>query len=136
MKDPRAGIIAISMIAAVLGSYWLLESRAQFDGGDSLRSENVASLFVHHSLNSPLERFRLHVGRFPTTEEGLAALVLAPKDIEIRWRGPYLDRVPLDPWRHAYQYRSPGTHSEIGYDLWSLGADGFASADDLGNWKR
>lgn len=77
-------------------------------------------------LETALDQFRLDVGRYPTTEEGLRVLIEPPRDEEIRdrWQGPYLKKkkIPLDPWGHPYQYRSPGEHGE--YDLWSYGADG------------
>ncbi len=74
------------------------------------------------SFGQALDQYRLDVGRYPTTEQGLAALRLAPQDVS-RWQGPYLKRdVPADPWGHAYVYRSPGEHGE--YDLVSWGADG------------
>src|SRR5712672_3555444 len=62
------------------------------------------------ALDKSLEQFRLDVGRLPTTEEGLAALNVAPAGLQ-NWEGPYLKKaVPLDPWGHPYQYGQPGTH--------------------------
>jgi general secretion pathway protein G len=76
-------------------------------------------------LGSALEQFFLNMDRYPTTEEGLRVLVTPPAEGGKRWRGPYIKEVKLDPWDHAYQYRSPGTHGIIKtYDLWSGGADG------------
>jgi len=74
------------------------------------------------AFGQALDQFRLDVGQYPTTEQGLAALRLAPQNLA-RWQGPYLKRdVPNDPWGRAYQYRSPGQHGD--YDLVSLGFDG------------
>ena len=74
------------------------------------------------AFGQALDQFRLDVGQYPTTEQGLAALRLAPQNLA-RWQGPYLKRdIPNDPWGHAYQYRAPGQHGD--YDLVSLGADG------------
>lgn len=71
-------------------------------------------------LGSALGNYRLDVGRYPTTTEGLAALMHRPPGIH-GWSGPYLARgVPLDPWGHPYHYRSPGKHGA--YDLWSAGS--------------
>jgi len=69
-----------------------------------------------------LDLFHLEVGRYPTTEEGLVALVEAPAGID-RWQGPYFKKntIPLDPWGKDYSYRYPGEHAE--YDLYSLGQD-------------
>lgn len=74
------------------------------------------------SLGQALDQYRLDVGAYPTTEEGLDALVNKPQSAT-RWSGPYLQKaVPVDPWDRPYQYRSPGEHGD--YDLYSLGKDG------------
>jgi general secretion pathway protein G len=74
------------------------------------------------ALEQALDQFRLDLGRYPTTEEGLAALDAAPS-ADIAWQGPYLKKaVPADPWGRAFVYAQPGTHGEI--DLYSLGKDG------------
>lgn len=73
-------------------------------------------------LSAGLDLFYLEVGRYPTTEEGLAALVAEPSGVD-GWRGPYLRKttLPLDPWGQSYSYEFPGENAE--YDLYSLGAD-------------
>ncbi|TDN62037.1 general secretion pathway protein G [Paraburkholderia sp. BL10I2N1] len=74
------------------------------------------------SLGQALDQYRLDVGVYPTSEEGLQALVTKPQNAT-RWSGPYLQKaVPVDPWDRPYQYRSPGEHGD--YDLFSLGKDG------------
>jgi type II secretion system protein G len=82
-----------------------------------------------HELDQALEVFKVHVGRYPTTEEGLQALLTAPAGLDNpdAWRGPYLARrrtVPPDPWGHEYVYRCPGEKYPGRFDLCSLGADG------------
>ena len=75
------------------------------------------------ALETALESYRLDVGRYPSTEQGLAALEKAPPS-EPRWAGPYLKKaVPVDPWGNPYQYRFPGERSGD-FDLGSLGRDG------------
>ena len=88
------------------------------------------------ALGQALDQYRLDTGRYPTSEQNLAALRSAPSG-ETRWSGPYLKRdVPQDPWGHPYQYRSPGQHGE--YDLMSLGLDGQPGGDgesaDIVSW--
>ncbi|MCF8191987.1 MAG: type II secretion system major pseudopilin GspG [Burkholderiales bacterium] len=74
------------------------------------------------AIADALDQFRLDVGRYPTTTEGLAALTQALPG-EVRWRGPYLKKdAPADPWGRAYVYRAPGERGD--YDLLSLGKDG------------
>lgn len=78
-------------------------------------------------LGAALDAYRLDNGRYPTTEQGLAALYTEPT-VEPRptnWRGPYLRKaVPDDPWGNPYVYTSPGSNNASGFDLVSLGADG------------
>lgn len=74
------------------------------------------------ALEDALDQYRLDVGHYPTTEQGLAVLNAAPAN-EARWQGPYLRKaVPADPWGRPYVYQSPGASGE--YDLSSLGKDG------------
>jgi general secretion pathway protein G len=74
------------------------------------------------SFGQALDQYRLDVGHYPTTEQGLNALRKLPQQ-EARWQGPYLKReIPPDPWGHPYVYVRPGSHGD--YDLVSLGADG------------
>jgi general secretion pathway protein G len=74
------------------------------------------------AFGKALDQYRLDTRRYPTPEQGLAALVTKPAD-EPNWAGPYLKKAPpTDPWGHAYVYRSPGQKAE--YDLLSLGRDG------------
>ena len=91
-------------------------------------------------LDAALETYRMDTSRFPTTEQGLDALVNEPPDILNYQPGGYLRerRIPDDPWGNPYQYESPGQHNKHSYDLWSHGADGEAGGDgvdaDIGNW--
>jgi general secretion pathway protein G len=92
------------------------------------------------SLETALTMFRLDNSKYPTTEQGLAALVTQPTDPSIKhWRpGGYLQRVSKDPWGNEYQYVYPGTHGHE-YDLFSYGADGAPGGEgidaDIGNWN-
>ena len=73
-------------------------------------------------LSTALDTFKLDVGRYPTTQEGLAALIVVPAGLT-KWNGPYLKgkEIPADPWGHAYIYRSPGEQGD--YDLSTQGPD-------------
>jgi general secretion pathway protein G len=92
-------------------------------------------------LGAALDAYRLDNGRYPSTEQGLAALWEKPTiDPPPNWRSPYLRKpVPLDPWGHPYAYLSPGQVNPQGYDLLSYGADGKAGGEgedaDLVSWK-
>ncbi len=87
------------------------------------RSERTVARSQMQGLSRALAAYRVDVGQFPSTAEGLAALVKRPASVT-RWNGPYLERqLPMDPWGHAYQYRSPGADGSD-FELWSLGKDG------------
>jgi len=96
-----------------------------------------AAVIQIESLGTSLDTFRLDVGRYPTTQEGLAALRQRPFGID-RWDGPYLKKdVPKDPWDRPYMYRSPGEGGRP-YDLYSYGADGSPGGEgdnrDVTSW--
>lgn len=87
-------------------------------------------------LETGLDAYRLDLGKYPSTEDGLKALV--EKNESPSWEGPYLRKqIPLDPWGKEYQYRSPGEHGP--FDLFSLGADGALGGEgenaDVVNWE-
>ena len=88
------------------------------------------------NISSALDTFEIDNGRYPTTSEGLMALIRRPPGMT-NWHGPYLkgNSVPTDPWGHPYQYRCPGQHSKDGYDLWSLGPTGQEGGPgEITNW--
>ncbi len=89
-------------------------------------------------LAQTLDMYKLDVGSYPTSEQGLNALIENPGDIQ-RWNGPYLrkSKVPLDPWNNEYHYTSPGEHGK--FDISSYGADGKEGGEgedkDLNSWE-
>jgi general secretion pathway protein G len=118
---------------------------------------DAAKLFINATLKTPLGTYRIDNGSYPSTADGLQALLTPPVN-GTNWRGPYLEVtpptvLPNDPWGYAYRYEFPGTRSAstsattdavttttvttgvARYDLWSVGADGIdGTADDVGNW--
>lgn len=100
--------------------------------------QTTAKIFVDQTLRTALTSYRVSMGSFPTTAEGLQALVTPPSTRSDRWRGPYIEgnKIPVDPWEEAYQYAYPGTRNKDGYDLWSKGPDKQSgTGDDIGNWS-
>ncbi|MBK1686759.1 type II secretion system major pseudopilin GspG [Rubrivivax gelatinosus] len=91
-----------------------------------------------HNLMQSLKLYKLDNQRYPTTEQGLEALVRRPESAPVppNWK-PYVDKLPNDPWGHAYQYLNPGVKGEI--DVFSYGADGQAGGEgndaDVGSWQ-
>lgn len=100
------------------------------------KSEIKAAKAQIDALGKSLDQYRLDTGHYPTTEQGLSALVTKPAN-ESKWEGPYLTKaVPADPWGKPYLYKNPGEHGD--YDLLSYGKDGQAGgsgeAADIVNW--
>ena len=88
------------------------------------------------ALEKALHQYRLDVGSYPSSDQGLAALMTSPGN-DARWQGPYLSKAPpADPWGNPYVYRYPGENTE--FDLFSLGRDGQpggeGDAADITNW--
>jgi general secretion pathway protein G len=121
-------IIIIGMLAALVGP--------RLFGKVSMAKQKTAKAQIE-LFGTALDAFRLDVGKYPTTEDGLKALREKPSGAE-GWQGPYLPKeIPLDPWNNAYVYRCPGEHSE--YDLISYGLDrvegGEGENQDVVSWK-
>jgi general secretion pathway protein G len=121
-------ITIIGLLAALVGpKLWDKISK-----GKQVAAKGQIELF-----GTALDAFRLDIGRYPATEEGLKALREKPSGAD-NWTGPYLPKeIPLDPWKNAYVYKSPGEHGD--YDLISYGADkvegGEGESQDVVSWK-
>ncbi|MDP3814280.1 type II secretion system major pseudopilin GspG [Pseudomonas sp.] len=100
-------------------------------------SKTKAALLQIQELGAALDLYRLELGRHPTTDEGLDALINKPRNVE-NWNGPYLKKnvIRIDPWGNPYHYSAPGKNGE--FDLWSLGADNSEGGDgenrDVHSW--
>lgn len=102
---------------------------------DSILTNNkqhLASLFVNETIKIPLMAYKIDTGDYPSTAEGLAALLVAPPNKEKNWHGPYIEHIPKDPWDQDYNYAYPGTHNKNRYDIWSNG--GGKDKKNIGNW--
>ena len=107
-------VAIIGLLAAYVGPKYF---------GQLGKSERTLAKAQIESFGRALSAYRLDVGSFPTTEEGLNSLSAKPASASSKWAGPYLTKgVPLDPWGNAYVYRSPGSKGD--YDLISYGKDG------------
>ena len=112
-------IVIIGLLAAYVGPKYF----AQLG-----KSEVTITKAQIDAFDKALDTYRLDVGRYPTTEEGLAALLVKPTTAT-NWNGPYLKKeVPLDPWGHAYLYRSPGSKGD--FEVTSYGKDGQPGGTD------
>lgn len=108
-------VVIIGLLAAYVGPKYFSQIG---------KSEQAVAKSQVEAFSRALATYRLDVGDFPTTEQGLGALVVKPEGV-VKWNGPYLDRaVPNDPWGRPYTYRNPGSHGD--FDIVSLGKDGQA----------
>lgn len=134
-RDRGITLIELVVVMTIIALFATLVGGRLFRNVDRARQTQAKSQITE--FESTLDLFRLDVGRYPTTEEGLQALRVKPAVVE-GWDGPYLQKdVPMDPWNHAYVYRFPGQHGD--YDLQSYGSDGQeggeGNAADIANWK-
>jgi general secretion pathway protein G len=129
-------LIEVLVVVAILGILAAIVVPRIMDRPDE--AKRVAAKADIATLVNQLKIYRLDNGNYPTTEQGLMALVQRPgtNPIPPNWK-PYLDRLPKDPWQGDYQYLYPGVKGEI--DVFSLGADhargGEGNAADIGNWE-
>ena len=136
-------LIEVLLVIAILG---VLAAFVVPSFMRSAEDAKVDAAAIQISRSGPiavsLNMFRLHVGRYPTTEEGLRALWEKPDTLDEtdKWVGPYIEDVNSlkDPWgKNEYQYRSPGEYSVDSYDLWSMGPDKEdGTDDDVVNWTK
>ena len=105
-------------------------------GRSEKAKEAVAKADIEAHLATALKLYELDNGNFPTTSQGLKALLEKPtaSPAPPNWSGPYIEREPIDPWGRAYLYASPGQHRSD-YDLYSKGKEEKKEEDDIVNWK-
>jgi len=131
-------LLEIIIVIAILGLLVGL-GVTNYDKVFGSARNDIAKTFVSSSMKMPLTAYRMDMGDYPSTAEGLQSLAAAPQTRADRWRGPYVSegKLPMDPWGEPYQYRYPGQKNKDGYDLWSKGADHTdGTADDIGNWSQ
>ena len=123
-------LLLVLVILAVLAAVVV----PKFTSRGKQARETAASTDISN-LETALDAFQVDTGRFPTSDEGLGALLTQPGNVKT-WHGPYIKKQPIDPWSNAYVYRYPGTHNPNSYDLFSMGEDGREGNDDIDNWTQ
>ena len=122
-------MVVVIIIAALAGMVLPRILPASDEAKSNISLGDIANITV------ALKLYRLHNDRYPSTEEGLDALMSAPASAR-NWKGPYLERKPNDPWKRRYQYRYPGSHNTTGFDIWSLGPKEEDAGDDVTSWQE
>ncbi len=137
MNNPKTSrgftLIELILVVMIIGALVAMVMPRLVGRSEQARV-TAARADIQANITTALKLYELDNGNFPMTEEGLSALLSKPASAS-NWNGPYLEAKPLDPWGKEYQYRYPGEHALIGYDLFSLGPDGVESPDDIKNWE-
>jgi len=122
-------MVVVIIIAALAGMVLPRVLPASDEAKRNIALGDIAGITV------ALKLYRLHNDRYPSTDEGLNALMQAPASAR-NWKGPYIERKPLDPWKRTYQYRYPGAHNTTGFDIWSVGPKEEDAGDDVTSWQE
>jgi len=140
-RNRQAGfsLVEILVVLVIMGLLISIVAPTVMNRADDARVQKVRADFK--AIETALKIYRLDNYVYPTTEQGLEALVqpstLSPEPRNFK-TGGYLPQVPLDPWGRAYLYLSPGEHGEV--DIYTLGADGLSGGEgqnaDIGNWDQ
>jgi len=135
-KEQGFTLIELLIVMIILGLLAALVGPRMFGKvGSSKQKSAKAQISL---FETAIDTYRLEVGKFPTTEQGLQALRVCPDGVT-KWDGPCLPKaVPLDPWGNPYTYKYPGEHGD--YEIVSYGADGRAGGEkedaDIVSWKN
>ena len=139
-KRPRRNgftLVELMVVIVIIGLLATIVALNVLPSGDTARIQKAKADIA--TIENGLELYRLQLGSYPTTAQGLAALTAAPAGVDAAryQRGGYIKRLPDDPWSRPYQYASPGQHGEV--DVWTLGADGKEGGEginaDIGSWQ-
>jgi general secretion pathway protein G len=130
-------LLEILLVVVIIGM--LVTVAAVKIGGVSAKAKDTATRRQIDAYKTALGVYELDNGFYPSTEQGLQALVTQPTSAPapLNWKGPYIEpAVRKDPWGHDYVYRYPGQKIPNGYDLFSAGLNGVeGDEDDIGNWQ-
>lgn len=130
-------LIELMIVIIIIGALAAM-TIPRLAGRSEAARATTAEADIKGNISLALRLYEVDSGRYPSTEQGLQALIEKPNTSPVpkNWKGPYLEEMPADPWGNPYQYRFPGTHPPRDYDLFSYGPDGVQSEDDVVNWKK
>lgn len=141
LSDPHQRgftLIEILLVVIIMGTLTAMVLPRLMGRSDQARKA-AAQADINVNIPTALKLYELDNGFFPTSDQGLDALIKKPASTPTpqNWNGPYLEKMPLDPWGRPYQYASPGIHRPHDYDLHSAGKNSGEdkSDDDISNWQ-
>jgi len=139
--DKKSGftLVEIMLVVIIIGILVAMTVPNLAGRGEQARM-SAARADIEVNLSTALDLYELDNGRYPTTEQGLRALLIEPTTTPtpLNWSGPYLKKkkIPKDPWTNDYSYVCPGVNNTEDYDLSSYGSDGAeGGGDDIVNWS-
>mgnify|MGYP001575927667 FL=1 len=131
-------LIEIMLVVIIIGILAAMVIPNMAGRGEQARVA-AARADIDANLSTALDLYELDNGQYPTSEQGLNALLAksSSSPVPANWHGPYLKRkrIPLDPWGREYKYAAPGINNTEEFDLSSYGPDGVESQDDIVNWS-
>ncbi len=135
-RNVRAFTLVEIMLVVVIIAALAAMVVPRLSGRSEQAKISVAKTDIESLLPTALKLYELDNGFFPTTNQGLEALLERPSTSPVpsNWNGPYIEKKPVDPWGRPYVYNSPGKH-RVDYDLSSMGKDEKKDSDDIANWE-
>jgi len=135
MKNKGFTLIEIMLVVIIIGALSAMII-PRFTGRSEQAKVAVARADIDAHLATALKLYELDNGNFPSTSQGLEALISRPASSPVpkNWNGPYIEKSPVDPWGKSYKYTSPGSRRSD-YDLYSTGKDEKSDEDDITNWE-
>lgn len=133
--DRRQGFTLMEVLLVLMILVVLASMAVTIFGGTQEQALKDAAKGQIGVFKTAISTYQLYAKSYPSS---LKDLVDKPSDSKLaeKWHGPYLDRMPVDPWENEYKIAAPGKHNTESYDVWSIGPDGQdGTADDIGNWE-
>lgn len=134
-RDPRAGFTLMEVLLVLVILVVLASMAVTMFSGTQERADKQAAAGQVGIFKTAIDMYRFHTRSYP---DDLKGLVDKPSDSRLadKWAGPYLDKMPKDPWDNDYRFAAPGKHNADSFDVWSTGPDSQdGSDDDIGNWE-
>ena len=134
-KNDGFTLIEVLMVVVIIGALAAMVV-PRLSGRSEQAKVTIAKVDIDSNISSALKLYQVDNGTFPTTEQGLEALLRKPTSppTPTNWNGPYLEKESIDPWGRKYQYQFPGSHG-VSYDLYSFGPKENDEKGQIRNWQ-